>query len=307
MNTRFLFKNCTFLMLLFLPLLITGCSTSDSDADCPATYVDLQIVPHWPDGATIPSGIRVLLYPHNEKTYVLVDLPANGGTISILTGTYSIVVLNNDSQKILFDSKDSYAKQNASTSTVNVSFPDHPEITKSFVSPDNLWHAAFDSYKITTKTTVLDVYPENKVYQFYVIVPMTGTEYISTALGVVSNLKESILLSNADVSPVKGSVLLGTTKNGTNVRFSFRSFGVVTQDSHEIVFTINTASRNYQFSYDITSALNAIPHGGTITLSPTEPIVIAPDAMGGEGGIEVGIDSWNNIIVPLPPIIARPV
>lgn len=302
MNARSFIKNCTLSILLFLPLMISGC-TSDGDPDCPATYEDLQIVTHWPDGAVIPSGILVLIYPEGQNTYVQTALPPEGGTITILTGKYSIIVLNTDTQKIIYSNRDSYANNNATTSTANVTFPQRTDITKAFASPDHLWLANYDTYEVVVGTNVIDVFPVDNVYQFYIIAPVTGIEFVSSAIGAVTNLKQTVLLSDPDTAPVKGAALLDATRTTTGIQFAFRSFGVEMEGTHEVVFIINSASTSYQFNVDITAELNAIPHGGTITL--TLPIVIEPDVVGEEGFV-VELGGWNNIPVKLPPIIVVP-
>lgn len=303
MNISLLFRNCMLSVLSIFLLTISGC-TGEKNSNCPASYVDLQIVAHWPDGATIPSGIRVVIYPEGVDSYIQADFPPEGGTISILTGKYSIIVLNNDSQKIIYSNKDSYTNHNASTSMVNVTLPNRPDITQCFVSPDNLWLASFDSYKVIRGKNVINVYPKNQVYQYYVVAQMTGIEYVQSAAGVVTNLKESIRLRTPEAVLTEGSVVLDATRLSTGVQFGFRSFGVVKAHSHQIAFMVNSASKTYEFNIDISAALNAIPYGGTIYLA--DQIEIEPDEIVGGDGFEVNLDDWKNIVVNLPPIIATP-
>ena len=300
-NAYSVFRRFT-LVLISLPLLLAGCVRDDNN-DCPATYSDLEVVAHWPEGATVPSAIRVVFYSVAGGNSTIMDLPPQGGKISIRTGTYSILVLNSDTQRILYSNRGSYNKYDAYTSTVGVSIPGYPNITTCFVSPDDLWLESIDSYRIRKDTKVIDVYPEKRVYQYYIVAEMEGIEYVKSAAGVVTNLKESILLHDCSANVV-GTVQLQSSRIPGAVLFAFKSFGVETDKRHEIIFTASSASRTYQFDFDITSQLNAIPHGGTIYLR--EGIVIDPDEAIDEDGFDVSVGGWDDIPVFLPPILAEP-
>lgn len=295
-------KNYILSIVLLSPFLISGCIQDDYSVCNSSNSVQLEIRAHWSNPDSIPGGIRAILYSGSNNEYIKKDFPPAGGTIKVPEGTYSVLVLNNDSQKILYNNESSYTYYSAYTPSTSVVFPNRPDITQIFSSPDHLWLESYKSYDIVSGLNVIDVYPKNQVYQYYVVVMIEGMEYIKSAGGTVTGLYKSIFLHDFGLSPTVGSVYLEPSAHDGGIIFAFRSFGVVIENAdgilkHDITFLLNTNTKTYLYNIDITEPLDSIRYGGTIYLR--ERIVVDPEEPA-EEGFNASAEDWNTTAVPVP-------
>lgn len=296
----------TYLLLLVMSSFWVGCLKEDR-SNC-EDMMRFEIIPQWPNPNQIPKGIRILIYPINDKSYVVDNLSSSGGVIYIGAGTYALSIYNNDATNISFRNVKKYETYEAFTKELEVESYKLPVDDENLVDqPDSFWTTSIDRHDIYASHT-LTIYPEQVVKTYiFTLINIEGFENIRAARGSISGMRGSFFM-NQHTSPKQASTLFfdKITPSGKTISTTVKSFGVITEleingeiKKRKHVLTIEFMNRSEvcRYNIDVTDRLDAIEQGGEIIIQ--ELIVVPPGEDSGDGGFDAEIGDWEEIIVPL--------
>lgn len=275
--------------------------------ECPETDKNMQtihILPVWENKDSLPTGIRVYFFSKETNKSFQDNFPSSGGITTIRNGTYSLLMYNNDSEKILFrntllrDSFEAYTREQVRSSFINPV----PE-EKTYEEPDNLWISYLDSVEISSSTKEIRLYPVQTVHRYTGHIKTDQVDKIQAARGAISGITTSLLLRKQSTGKEPGTLLFDAVKTADGISFTFSSFGPYPRNGsqprkHYLSLEFLLANGIYRHNFEITNPLDSIPGGGVL---PVNYIVLPPDTTAGNGGsFDGNVDNWVNIFFPIP-------
>lgn len=291
-----------------------GCLGDDTD-NCnvkSSLSAQVEVVPLWDDETTAPEGVRVIFFAPAKEGVLTANLPPTGGIVEIASGKYTMLLYNNDSEKILFKNVQQYESHEAYTDQRSVSFENKAFSGIAYEQPDALWTVDVDPCEIAGDTT-LYVKPVQQVKSYRIDVCVDGAEYLRGARGVITGMITSLTLKDFQSADDPGTLITTAQQEISGVSFRFRSFGVVVDSintyidplyTHKLIFELSTEAYSYTYNIDVTPQLNAIKNGGMFTICG---VVKIPSDESPEAGFTPDIEDWDPNIFPLPVKRGTPV
>lgn len=298
-------SNTRLIIALSISLLLTGCIREE----CPAEERKLRTVyiyPIWEDGTKLPEGIRVYFFSLETKKFVQDNLDAKGGYTDIRDGQYSLLMLNNDSEKILFRNNTLYKTFEAYTNKLSPqSYVGPVPEEEAFDQPDNLWVAVIDTLIVSEVTKEIRLYPKPAIHQYYGWVEIENPEYVGLVRGAITGLQSSVKLSDKTTKDKPGTVFFSAQKSKAGITFAIRTFGVVQTNStigrtenHYLLLEFLQSHGTFRCSFDITETMKTIQDGDTIRIR--ERIVMPTDSTDiNDNGFQAKVGDWDEVIYPI--------
>ena len=259
-------------------------------------YEDLR-----PDAAT---GIASFVY-HDDGSHTERHLPGEGGLLPMTEGEKQILLYNDDTRYIVFDSMHVSSMASASTRTRSRSTysEDHAQ-EKTVNAPDMLYGAWVDSYTatLTTEPVPLAVTLRPLVYTYLIRYEFdAGLEHVTLARGALSGMAESVYLQDGHTGEHAATILFDCELKDYGAEVTLASFGVPDfpgdhygrQSGQQQSLNLEVMMKNGKlknFDFDVTDQLATQPRGGVITVSG---LTVTDEEAGSESGFVVDVDGWG--------------
>ena len=259
-----------------------------------------------PDMAT---GIASFVY-HDDGSHTERHLPGEGGLLPMTEGEKQILLYNNDTRYIVFDSIHVSSMATASTRTRSRSTytQDHAQ-EKTVNAPDMLYGAWIDSFTATSTTepVPLAVTLRPLVYTYLIRYEFdAGLEHVTLARGALSGMAESVYLQDGHTGEDAATILFDCELKDYGVEMTLASFGVpgfpgdhyVRQGGRQTAeqqqsLNLEVMLKNGElknFNFDVTDQLATQPRGGVITVSG---LTVTDEEAGSDSGFVVDVDGWG--------------
>ena len=265
-----------------------------------------------------PEGVRVHIYNEDDQSEIVRNIDEEGATIHFTEeGHYAVLLHNNDTEYIVYEGMNSFASAYATTRGVtrstylgNTFMGSKGESDETTVNPpDMLFGAYLDSIWVEKSTEVdtLSVTLHPLVFTYLVRYEIAeGAEYVALARGALAGMAKGVNLGNGRTSAEEATVLYDATVTDFGAQALVKSFGVpdypnpnYSRNPHQYGLNLEVRLKDgsfQQFDFDITEQVEKQPHGGVIVVNG---IKIEPPV--GEGGFDIGVEGWGNVIdIPLP-------
>ena len=264
----------------------------------------------------VPAGLRVLVYG-GASGRDLVNLPAEGGDVSLRDGELSMLMYNNDTEYIVFDALDSYASAKATTRTrTRTTYLGNSyvatESENTVNPPDMLFGHYIGSYTAekSAEPQPLGVMMHPLVFTYLVRYEFShGLEYVSLARGALAGMAADVYLHDGHTSENEATLLYDCTVEEFGAQAVVNSFGVpdypngsYTRAGRRYGLNLEVRLRNgniKSFDFDVTDQVAAQPHGGVIVVSGIA--ITDEEGESGGSGFDVDIRDWGEFEdIPLP-------
>lgn len=291
------------LLSLSLISLFVGCIKED----CPSseeTHQTVHILPIWDDNSKKPGGVRVTYYSLESKKYAQENLSSDGGVTDIRKGEYSLILYNNDSEKIRFRNTSSYDTHEAYTSKISRPSYNNPVPNEeTFDQPDILWWDKIDTFSITDDPKVINFYPKQAVRKYEGEIQIEGMEYVQAIRGAMTGMITTFRLNGKQAEGKPGTVFFDAHCLNEEVIFSFLSFGVYEREEscnslkHYLTLEFLLPNGIVSRRIDVTQQMDSICEGGFLDID--QPIVIPPDTTDSDNGFNGNVGEWDEIFYPI--------
>ena len=266
-----------------------------------------------------PSGATVITYDNNGQP-VEMFLPSDGGSLNFGdNGVQSMLIYNNDTEKItLFGISDGPRSVHATSTPGYRPAPQtlasrHPgEATLN--TPDMLYAAYIEAVPDADRHEIAALPVDMKPMVFSYTVRYNfeyGFERVTNARGALGGMAARVMLYNGE-TPDDAAILVYDCRLDNNaVVASVLSFGIPSFVPGETdrnrrenrAYTLNlevtlTNGKTKSFDIDVAEQLQTQPRGGNITVSGLR---IEDSDSGTDSGFEPDLDDWNNNVdIDLP-------
>ena len=300
---------------LALSLVFVSCQNKDLDYRFkPHTdrgEVDIRI--HWAAGVTPPEayGMRVNLFALSEHpSYGMDDVSCHGTTVVLpYNSTHRTYAYSYRGNNIYFRQQldrtniEAYCSP-MTRATYTRAYPD--ETTT--VEPSGFFYVGSHSSYVVLKDEperVIDVYPENKLVTYtFEVRNVKGSQFIVDTRGAISGMSSSYFIGQDRLSDRPSTVLFEARTDVPTDRIvgSFKTFGrlnALNNFTIELLFPSRTNGIMLR-SWDVTSQIDdGINRHIIIEDSGIDVPDEGGEETGGNGGWDVDLGDWEDIIVPL--------
>lgn len=257
-----------------------------------------------------PEGLSIMAY-QDGKRYSERNVGPDGDLIPLNEGEGAILIINNDTEYILFNDMDNSANATVTTRTRTRSpySEQYNEVTVN--APDMLYCHYVPKYNGVKKIEpdTLDIVMQPLVYTYYMVFHFDkGAKYIKKCRGALSGMAAAVYLKNGRSSEDKITVLFNEEDckvYDSSVEASMRSFGIpefvygysepYPVSAGTCMLTLDVEMTNgaiKTFRTDVSSQLESQPRGGVIIVDGLEISDDEGAAVG--GGFEVDVDGWGD-------------
>ena len=292
---------------------------TDWSAFWPDNYIDYESL-----RPKEPKGLRVINY--NEKLESNThNIGANGGVVTLYEGSNDILFYNNNTEYILFQSRQDGNKATTLATTrtrtratyVGSEFTDEDEET--MTPPDMLYANRVEGYipeksidPVPFPITLQPLVFTYKIrYEF--LEEEGGLEYVAYANGALSGMAKSVIMDTGETSAEGATILFNNCEiTDYGVRGIVTSFGIPSfpnenfnsrTDCPKNGLNLEVVLRNgkiINFNFDVTEQVQKQPHGGVIVVSGLQ--IKPEDGTQGSGAFDVDVNGWEeteDIYLPL--------
>jgi hypothetical protein len=269
------------LVTLFF-LLGVSCTRRDLD---PLPDSNVKVVFDWKKlsaGESAPSKMKLLFYGSDGS---VITRESNGGFFegNLPAGTYSVLVFNEDYQKVTFSNMDGYSTAQAGLSTVPG--------TTGMLQPSFFYGTGTTSIAVSqfheTTVTLTPAALVKKVKVNFIVTGKTG--YISSINGTLSGLSQLVQIAGGTLSNNSGTVSFkAEQQSGTgNYLSTITSWGCAPSSKNTLNMVLNfTDGGSQSSSVDISDALSGWSPAATVSIDIK--LDISGDVRSGFTGIVKG-------------------
>lgn len=301
-NYRVVFQSIKIILVFFILILCTSCIKDE----CPLTKrktKDIYIYPIWGNTSELPEGIRVSFYSKENKKYVQDNLETNGGNCNIREGLYSLILYNNDSEKIFFRNVPEYESHEAYTNKVyRPSFENPIPEEETYDQPDLLWVDTKDSFYIMDTTNQIEFQPLQMVKRYSCTMEAEGLEQVQSIRGAITGMMSSLVIKNKSTGNKSSTIFFDAEKSKNRLYFNFKSFGTYKENNtdrkHILILEFLLPNGIARQNINITQQMDSLLNGGFIPINKT--IIIPPDTTKEDGGFDADVGKWDEIVYPIP-------
>lgn len=266
----------------------------------------------------IADGIRSIVY-NEDATSTTNNLENNGGIIGMSEGTHSILLYNNDTEYIIFDSTDDSAFATASTRTrtrAEYHAPEQHQNERTINTPDMLYASFVPSYEaeksLTPNGLPVTMVPRTHTYLIRYRFK-SGLQYVSQAKGALAGMAEKVYLNDGHTDSSVATLLFDCKVDEKGCTAEVISFGVPNFDYQTNEYTDDPTNlhcilnlevllkngKRLNFNRDVSNAMRLQPRGGILVFNDIE--ISDEDGQGGSGGFDPDVEDWGDEVeVPLP-------
>ena len=263
-----------------------------------------------------PDGLRVQVYNEDGTNNVL-NIAPGGGIVQMRPGEHSLLLYNNDTEYIVFDSLKASTSAVATTRSVTrSSLAELHSGERTMNQPDQLYgyyqeecigEKTLEKVELPVTLRPLN-YTYLRRYEF-----SKGLEYVALARGALAGMAEKVYLNDGHTDGSVATLLFDCELTDFGADVCMQSFGVpnypgdhyTRADGSPAAYHLNLQVRlnngQYkEFEFDVTDQVQGQPRGGVITVSGIE--VTDEEGTAGGGGFDVDIEDWGDrqdIVIPL--------
>lgn len=266
----------------------------------------------------IPEGLRVIFFPEGDAPYTANLGPYGGDIQANRQGAHALLLYNNDTECILFDSLDSFSTSHATTRTRSrASYRGNPyhapakggrSAERTVNPPDMIYGAFIPSIDIapTLKADrpLVDVEMRPLVFTYVIEHAIdAGAEYITSARGALAGMAEGVWLGSGTATDEAVTLLYDCQPGPASVTAVVRSFGTPSHTSPEygsrapgrFALNLELCLKNgkvLSYDFDVTDQIAAQPRGGVVRVGGIN--IKEEDATTYGSGFEVDVTDWGD-------------
>lgn len=304
--------------LLLLVCVFTQSCIFEGITECEGDYYGkVKIENDWvyaPDAE--PEGMGYFFFSKSDGQCRRFDMAGReGGEIKIPTGSYSMLLFNDDTSTIIEENDNSFDEMSLSTSKGPLfdGCDDPAQYPKPVASqnqialrnPDEVWGFSIDNVEVELADGVQTVHttPFPLTATYHVLIRhVSNLDGVVRLSGAVSGMAESVNLRRRIRSDAAVIMPCGFTKTADNqLKGKFHTFGRSADDkiaNYLYIFVQLTDGKRYVYDFNVTNIVASAP-------DPMDVWIIIdrldlPESGGGEGGgFNVNVDGWNHVIIRL--------
>lgn len=265
-----------------------------------------------------PEGMALLFYPSDGSEPWRFDLRGvEGGTVSLPPDTYRVIAYNNDTYRTMVEKSDDFRLCSFTTPPAGV-FDGAETLTRTPVPgippegeedvrkmPQMMWCGVVSDID-TSADSVVSVPLRQSVARISVdIAGVVNIGNINRLAAVITGMSGSYLCSGLTPSGSPTAIPFSINRpsaHSDSLSGQLLSFGKdnLTPPSYLLLYVWLSDGQNYYFKFDVTESIRNAPDPLDIHLR-LGPITIPPlsGSGSGDGGLDVGVDDWDFIIIDM--------
>lgn len=304
--------------LAALTILATGCQ---KDVTCPGNVtrkVNIRFM--WEESVqTLPDGMNLYFFPAGEHENIWTfNIPSpTEGTVELPTGIYNVICYNSDTRGIDFTETHSFHSFSATTLYPEQS--GQPSTVPTALIPDMLYGAITERLRVTecgieyltpdhtVKTCgeyLLRIWPQQMVSRYNVI--LKNVENLSAAKSIkgrICGMASGCNISSGQPLPPASKMEFQMEASSENEAYgSFLNFGAYPDVAQTLVISFSLSDgTSVEFSGDVSDQIanSYDPKNIDIIINGLKVPDTGNDPIGGDSGLDVGIDGWSVVIIDL--------
>lgn len=298
-------------LLAVLAVSLSGCIYEYPDEDC----VDMRRVEvrfNWEKApAASPEGMAVKFFPESGSDLWRYDLPTGGGSVNLVDGEYHVGAFSNDTHDVVFEGNAGYstflvttresALADGAGMTGYLAQPPKNIAEPVMSQPDRMWACILDSWDFSAGVDVLELCPEPIVTCCHIAVE--NIENIGSAAMMsmaLTGLSPGYKFSEGYYTDTPVTVPGSFSKTDQTAAFgTLLTFGKIPDAAN--LLNIYVWLRNGEkrvFTFDVTPQMTKPTTDKQIYIRVSGVSLPAIEP-GQGGGMEVGVDNWEVIYIPL--------
>ncbi len=265
----------------------------------------------------IPEGIRVQTFEKKGGNNIF-NIAPYGEIINLREGTHDMLFYNNDTEYIVFDNIDVFAKAKATTRTRSRSTYignqfSGSEKENTVNPPDMLYGNYIESYTTVRKKGIdsLEVMMHPLVFKYLIFYEFeAGLEYVALARGALAGMADAVYLNSGHTSEKEATILFNCEVKPNGVQTITQSFGIpdypnpqYARGPGKYALNLEVMLKNGKiksFNFDVTDQVAVQPQGGIIFVSGIK--IDKEEGEAGGAGFDVDVDDWGeyeDVEIPL--------
>lgn len=328
-------KILVIILVLFMGL--SGCNRNDLCYEHP--HGTLQVLMDWsliPPHVGKPEGVRIGFYDIYNGKENTTYRGSDGGNVVVRDGDYNMLVINSDTEMILFEymddfhraeayldirSRPTYRNSPASKAETHNGIYYHPDSKANdktqreltIGQPDRFF-ATYSSQETTwhngaQRNDTIIARPESRVMFITFDIKVKGIKNAKECRGSLSGAARSLLLSTGEPNEATGTIIFNLRKSGDTYVETVRAFGLMHSPpdtppddliQHFVTLEFLLLDNSVKvYEFDVGDQIDF----GSIAPEITIPLVIEeielPDVVdpgGGDGGFDADIGDWGDIV-----------
>lgn len=259
-----------------------------------------------------PDGMMLYFFPLGEtgQRWVFNIPSAEGGEVELPTGEYQVLARNADTRYIDYthtDSYDSFAATTLTASGATASIPDElygAAIGRLRVTECGIEYLLPDGAEKSCGQYLMRMWPRRLTARYNVYAEeCEGLSDVRSVRASLSGMACGCLLSAGD--PLAPAVDMGfgmSVTSDSEAQGSFLNFRAFPGDVQTLELTFTLADgRGVRWRTDVSDQIANSPTPGNVDIR-VKGIIIPPegeDPIGGDTGLDVGVDGWDVVIIDL--------
>ncbi len=267
--------------------------------------------------AITPEGLRLQIYDdEDDELMSTYNVTTTSSDVTLPNGDYYLIIYNNDTEYIIYDSLSYYTGAQASTREVEASYQGLSDLMDNTMNQPDMLYAncihvqenelsTFDSLDVTLHPMVFN-------YRFRCEFSH-GYDHVVSAKGVLSGMAEGVYLSTGLTSATTCTLIFDCTVGEDAITVVVRSFGLPNYSksfyttralpdalySFGLEVTLDNGN-TVDYEFDLSREISGLPYGGSVTMTGLEvdDEVSAPTG----SGFTATVSDWSGtttIDVPL--------
>lgn len=304
-----------------LALAATSVSSCQKEVACPGNVSETVNVKFmWDDSIqTLPEGMNIYFFPAGEHEKIWrFNIPSSDeGKVELPTGVYNVICCNADTRNIDFTEVNSFQTFSASTLiSADAGETDEEPFAR---NPDMLYGGITENLRITEcgieyltpghtvkhcGEYLLRIWPEQIVSRYNVILRnVDNLSSVKSIKGSVKGMASGWNISSGKPIPPAARMSLPLKAVSEHEAFgTFLNFGASPECSQTLVLLFSlTDGTSVEFSGDISGQIanSSDPKNIDIIIDGLKVPDSGKDPIGGDSGLDVGVDGWSVVIINL--------
>lgn len=262
--------------------------------------VPVRIELTWSARPQLPSGFYACFYPLESRPFVDF-LDPYGGVLSLNPGHYSVLLFNNDTQKVRYRNTTSYHDFEAYVPTVErPSLVAGAPAEQGIAEPDRLFVASVGDVEVLPSIDTLRI--EQSPVRFFsaysfTVQGITGLENLSAIQASLSGMAPWIRLSTGELGQPSATIFLNFRRTEKGIEGGFSTFGHYDDptEKHLLTLEMRYQGRLVTRTYDVTQMLHQTGRIDVVDM-------LDFPAVEGGGGFDPEVGGWDKDTVNIPMI-----
>ena len=255
-----------------------------------------------------PEGIRAIFYPADGSDARVFNISPTGGTVRVPSGSYTVLLFNNDTEYIRVQNDGSLSAIEAYTSLLlkagkTKGFPEQNIVNM----PDLFYICLLKNVAVSSESsssgTTINAEPEARVFNMEMQVKVNGLANVSSAIGYLSGVAGSYFPGKDSIPETSSAIAFDFgKKDSEHISAAVRTFGISGTEPQENIFRLSLTlinGENMTCDFTITDQLEVDLKAGVVVVIP-DPVVVN-DVSGDTGsGFNAIVDEWDEVDIDFP-------